>query len=58
MADDRDKWSIGRSELPPPPSDEYVARVARALGAPPFKWNDAPTGDEPKSDETAQAAVE
>ena len=59
MADDRDKLSNRpEPELPPPPSDEDVARVARALGAPLFHWSDTASGDAGKSDEPPRPEVE
>ena len=57
MADDREKLSNG-PDLPPPPSDELVARVARALGAPIFNWRETADSDAAKSDEARQAEVE
>lgn len=59
MADDRERLSNGRgTELPPPPSDEDVARVARALGAPLFHWSDTANGDAVKSDEPPRPDAE
>ena len=61
MADDRDKPSNRHrpgTEPPPPPSDEDVARVARALGVPLFHWSDTVDGDAVKSDELPQPEVE
>ena len=57
MADDRETMSTD-PDLPPPPSDEEVARIARALGAPMFNWRETANGGAAKSDEPARAEVE